>query len=224
MKVLSPSKREFPIRYPSPNRVITIRPLGAVDRPLLIGFARTLPVDDLLFLERDITQEAEVDRWITQAAGSLSTILACEGDAIVGYATFERGGVRWIRHVAELRVAVGPSARGVGLGRFLLELAFELALADGVTKVIARMMPSQTAAVTLFKRLGFEQEAVLRDHARSANGTTHDLVLLSFRALLHPEQVCQACGAPVLSALTLDGATLCSHCHELRYQELGGGA
>jgi L-amino acid N-acyltransferase YncA len=224
MKPLSPSQHEFPTRYTLAGRAITLRPLRPADQPLLIQFARTLPADDLLFLDRDITQEAEVDWWIQQAPSSLFTIVASEGDTVAGYATFERGNVRWTRHVAELRLAVGPSARGIGLGRLLLELAFELALAEGVTKVVARMTPSQAAALSLFQRLGFEQEAVLRDHAMSANGATHDLLVLSFRARLHPQQVCSICGIPVLNALTLDGAAFCSQCHEMRYQELGGGA
>ena len=105
-----------------------------------------------------------------------------------------------------------------------MELVFEIALAQGVTKVIARMTPTQSVALTLFKRLGFEQEAVLRDHAMSANGVMQDLLVLSFHTRLHPEQHCDACGILVLAALALDRARLCSRCYELRYQELGGGA
>jgi hypothetical protein len=105
----------------------------------------------------------------------------------------------------------------------LLELVFEMALDEGVTKVIARMTPDQTGARSLFKRLGFEEEVVLRDHAMGANGLTHDLLMLSFHTRLHPEQRCNSCDVLVLSALVLDGVRLCSHCYELRYQELGGG-
>ena len=207
------------------GRAVVLRPLRAADRSALLAFAQSLPVDDLLFLERDITQEAEVDWWIKQAtAGTLFTMLAWESEAIIGYATFDRGSVRWTRHVAELRVVVGPAARSLGIGRLLLELVFEIALAEGVTKVVARMTPGQTGAVTLFKRLGFEQEAVLRDHAVNAEGVTHDLLVLSFRTRLHLEQRCDNCGAPVLSALDLDRSNLCSQCYEARYQELGGGA
>ena len=224
MKSQPRSKLAFPMQFKLKRRKIVLTPLTAANRQALLALAKSLPPDDLLFLERDITKEAEVDWWIQQAeAGSLFTIVASHRDAMVGYATFDRGNARWTRHVAELRVVVGPSARGLGLGRLLLELAFESALAQGVTKVIARMTPSQTGALTLFQHLGFEQEAVLRDHAMSANGTTHDLLVLSFRARLHPEQRCEVCGVPVLNALALDGAGLCASCYELRYQELGGG-
>ena len=64
----------------------------------------------------------------------------------MGYATYDRGRVRWTRHVAELRVVVAEEVRSIGIGRLLLELVFEMALDGGVTKVIARMTPDQTGA------------------------------------------------------------------------------
>ena len=93
----------------------------------------------------------------------------------------------------------------------------------GVTKVIARMTPEQTGALKLFQRLGFAEEAVLRDHALDANGLTHDLLVLSFHTRTHREQCCEVCGVPVLEALFLDGARLCASCYETRYNELGTG-
>jgi len=224
MKSASEHKHGFPMRFKLKGRSVALRPLRAEDRMPLVAFAQALPEDDLLFLQRDITQETEVDEWIKEAmAGRLVTLVAWEGKAIVGYATYDRGSVRWTRHVAELRVVVAQSARGLGIGRLLLELVFERALNEGVTKVVARMTPEQTEAQALFKRLGFEQEAVLRNHAIGANELTHDLLVLSFPPRQHQEQRCDSCGVPILSALDLDGSKLCSHCYGFRYQELGGG-
>lgn len=217
-------KHDFPLRFNLRGRKLVLRPLEAPDREPMTAFARALPEDDLLFLQRDITQPAEVDWWIEETVrGNLVTIVAWEGPNVLGYATCDRGTVRWTRHVAELRVVVAESARGAGVGRLLLELVFEMALEEGVTKVVARMTPDQTGAQRLFQRLGFEQEATLRDHALGADGLPHDLLVLSFRTRLHPGQRCDSCGAPVLSGLALDGSSLCSHCYESRYQELGGG-
>lgn len=216
-------KQVFPRQFELAGQTVVFRPLAAGDQEPLICFARSLPEDDLLFLQRDITQPAEVDRWIAEAEErNLVTIVAWQEATIVGYATFDRGRVRWTRHVAELRVVVAPQTRGIGIGRLLLELVFEMALDAGVTKVVARMTPDQTRARSLFQGLGFEDEVVLRDHALGANGVTHDLLMLSFHTRLHAEQRCSLCGTLVLSALTLDGVGLCSHCYELKYQELGG--
>ena len=121
-------------------RTVDIRPLAAEDRREVIRFARALPGDDLLCLERDIADPAEVDAWIKDTVeGRVVTFLAWNGDVVVGYASFQRGSVPWIRHVAELRVAVAETARGFGIGRRLLEMAFETALDVGVMEVIAHM-------------------------------------------------------------------------------------
>ena len=224
MKSHTAPKHDFPMRFSLKGRSVVLRPLAGDDRARMIAFARALPEADLLFLERDITQPAEVDAWIKDALdGRLVTIVAWEDDAIVGYATFNCGNVRWTRHVAELRVVVAQSARGLGVGRLLLELAFEMVLDLAVTKVIARMTPEQTAALKLFERLGFVEEAVLKEHALDANGVNHDVLVLSFHTRTHREQCCEACGIPVLEAIVLDGSRLCSNCYEARYSELGGG-
>jgi L-amino acid N-acyltransferase YncA len=214
----------FPMRLRVKDHTVEFRPLRADECDAMVAFARTLPHDDLLFLQRDITQRAEVERWIREGAdGNLVTVAAWHGNAVAGYATYDRGTVRWTRHVAELRVVVAPGARGSGVGRMLLELVFELALEAGVTKLVARMTPDQPGAAKLFQQLGFEQEAVLRRHAIGANGQIHDLLVLGFHVGPQAPQRCEACGLPVLSALALDRVRLCSHCYENRYQELGGG-
>ncbi len=219
----SVTKHDFPMRFGLQGRTIVLRPLATEDRGPLMAFAGDLPEDDLLFLERDISQPAEVDAWIKDTLeGNLTTLLAWEDDAVVGYATFNRGNVRWTCHVAELRVVVAQSARGIGIGRLLLELAFEMVQDMAVTKIIARMTPEQSGARKLFEQLGFAEEAVLRDHALDANGLTHDLLVLSYHTRAHREQRCEECGISVLQALVLDGARLCSNCYESRYSELGG--
>ena len=223
MKTPAARKHIFPMRFQIQGKSLVFRRLSAECKEPMIRFARTLPETDLLFLERDITRQPEVDQWIQDIAdGYLVTIVAWQDETIVGYATFDRGRVRWTRHVAELRVVVAESVRGLGIGRLLLELVFEMALEVGATKIVARMTPDQVGAQRLFKRLGFEEEAVLRDHAMDANGLTHDLVVLSFRTRQHPEDCCGSCGVPVLTALALDGSRLCSHCYESRYREIGG--
>ena len=223
MKMPSEHKHSFPIRFRLKERTIIFRRLSADLGDAMVRFAQMLPEDDLLFLERDITRQAEVDRWIQEvAAGNLVTIVALQDDAIVGYTTFDRGNAHWTRHVAELRVVVAELARGLSIGRLLLELAFEMALEEGATKLVARMTPDQLGAQNLFKRLGFEEEAILRDHALDANGLPRDLLVLSFHTRLHQENRCGSCGVPVLSALSISGIQLCSQCYDLQYQELGG--
>jgi len=217
-------RQHFPLPLTLQGKALVFRPLSSTCGDAMVEFARGLPEQDLLFLDRDIAQPPVVDQWLRDVSvGKLVTIAAWQDETIVGYATMDRGNARWTRHVAELRVVVAESCRGIGLGRWLLELVFEMALEAGVTKLVARMTPDQAGALNLFQRLGFEQEAVLRDHSLDANGLTHDLLMLSFHTRQHLDSRCGSCGVAVLAPLVLEGDRLCSHCYESRYEELGGG-
>ena len=212
------------MRFSLKGRTVVLRPLAAEDRRQMITFAGALPEDDLLFLERDITQPAEVDAWIKDTLeGRLVTLVAWEDDVIVGYATFNRGHVRWTRHVAELRVVVAQSARGIGIGRLLLELAFEMVLDIGVTKVIARMTPEQTGAAEALPAAWLCRGSGLagscpgreRAHPRSAGPR-----------LPHPHAPGTMLRVLRDSRLGSPGpgrCRLCSSCYESRYSELGTG-
>ena len=219
-----PSKHTLPKTFVLRSHSIVLRSLRTEDREAMVAFARSLPPNDLLFLWQDITQPAEVDRWIRAIdEDGLITLVAWEGPAIVGYATFDRSRAQWMRHVAEIRVVVGESNRGMGVGRLLLELAFEMAIEAGVAKVVARMTPDQTQAIELFRRLGFVHEATLHGHAIGVHGCTHDLLVYSYFARDHQDQRCAVCSIFVLAPLSLSGAIRCATCYHLEYQELGGG-
>jgi L-amino acid N-acyltransferase YncA len=217
-------KSQLPKEFVLQGRHVTLHPLAEDHRDAVLAFAQALPPNDLLFLRRDITQPACTDAWIQETeAGSVITIVACEGSRIVGYVTFDRGGVQWSRHVAEIQVVVAESIRGLGVGRLLLELAFELALAAGVQKVVARMTPNQTQAIRLFQTLGFEHEATLHDHAIGVHGCLHDIWLFSYHVKQHQDNVCDGCGTVILAGLPLEGKTYCPLCFQTECQELGGG-
>jgi L-amino acid N-acyltransferase YncA len=152
----------------TPGGAIELHYAGPTDAIHLLQFARTLPPEDLFFLRRDITQPEEIDAWMRD-------------DAVLGYSSVSRTPLNWIRHVAELRVVVAPEARGLGLGRALTDAAFKIAMDMGVRKMIAQMTLEQTAAMAVFRRLGFVSEALLPDHVIDATGQTHDLLVMARR-------------------------------------------
>lgn len=170
--------------YPSTHRVgelsVTLRIMTRADKEALLSFARALPQHDLMFLRRDITQDSEVDSWLSEIeAGETITILATDDNGIVGYATVHRSLIPWSAHVAELRILTAERVRGKGMGRVLTEEAFNLALALGLEKMMAQMTLDQKAAISSFESLGFRPEALLRDHVKDREGNRHDLLVLS---------------------------------------------
>ncbi len=173
-------------RYPqhvtlSDGRKVQLRLMTADDRDAVLGFARGLPEEDLLFLRVDVTQDAVVDDWIANlASGSSTSLVAYDDEELVGYATVHRNQAPWTRRVGEIRVNIGPDYRGKGLGKNLTGQIFDVARALGLKKVMANMTSDQPGAQAAFRRLGFVPEALLADYVEDRNGTSRDLVIMSY--------------------------------------------
>ena len=169
---------------------VELRSLNADDGPAIVAFARALAPQDLLFLRVDLTQEDVVAGWIANAAeGRSTTILAWAPEGLVGYATVHRNPAPWTRGVGEIRVNVGASHRGRGLGRVLTGQIFDIAHDLGLRKLMAQMTTDQHGAQATFRRLGFVPEALLADYVEDRNGLTHDLVLMTYTVDGHSDLV-----------------------------------
>ncbi len=174
------SIKGFPKSRVVQQRRLEFRLMGADDGPLVLSFARALPAHDLLFLLRDITQEHNVDRWLQDVRdGTNCTVLALEGDTVIGYGSLIRSQQDWSQHVAEIRVLTAASARGLGLGQLLTREAFQIALEMGVEKISARMTLDQAGARRVFEGMGFRPEAVLHDEVKDKSGNKHDLLVMA---------------------------------------------
>ena len=214
--------QQLPIDLKRDGRTIRLRNLNGSDGNKLLEFGSRQPSEDLLYEERDITSVADVGDWLHDTeAGRIRTVLAEEHDNIIGYASIERGRLRWTRHVAEIRVMVDVSVRRLGLGHVLLGLAFEAALSDDVAKIIAQMTPDQVGARKIFEQLGFVEDAVLTRHVASADGELHDLIVMRFDTA--QRLLCRECGEHVLTLIPLQGKQLCWSCYEIVDLELGAG-
>lgn len=169
---------------------VEIRPMTASDRDAIVGFARQLPQEDLLFLRVDITEPAVVDAWIrNQQSGLSTTLLAYDESGLIGYAAVHRNPAPWTRRVGEIRVNVSPAYRGKGLGRVLITHIFDLARGLGLAKLVANMTSDQHGAQTAFRHLGFVPEAVLADHVEDREGRSRDLIIMTHDVEGHTDRV-----------------------------------
>jgi L-amino acid N-acyltransferase YncA len=171
----------FPRDLTLPNgTAIKLRLLESGDKEKILAFARSLPHDDLLFLRMDITEQATVDDWIRNVEhGDTATVIAEAGGDIVGYASVHSDQARWTRRVGEIRVQVGATFRGVGLGRQLAAQIFRIGQLRGLKKMAAMMTPDQAGARAAFEKLGFQVEALLQDWVVDRNGRPRDLLIMS---------------------------------------------
>jgi RimJ/RimL family protein N-acetyltransferase len=174
--------REYPreLKLASGKR-IELRLAGANSGPELLAFARSLPKADLMFLRMDITDPHNIDEWLRNIErGRTITIMAYDGEKLVGWASLHHNEVLWTRHVGEIRTIVGAEFRNMRLGVRLVEEMFEVGKDIGLRKITAHMMSDQRGARAAFERIGFRPEALLADYTVDAEGRTHDMLIMSY--------------------------------------------
>lgn len=71
-----------------------------------------------------------------------------------------------------------PPWRGRGGGQALMEAAMAAVRSD-VHKVTLEVFPENEAAIALYRRMGFEQEGLLRDHYRREDGSLRSSVVMA---------------------------------------------
>jgi RimJ/RimL family protein N-acetyltransferase len=172
--------RTYPVHVSTDAGDIELRMMGAADEALVLEFAQKLPVHDLLFLPRNISEPRVLAAWIKEIEhGSITSLLAVKSGRVVGCGTIVRDPLSWSPHVGEIRNVVSPEVRGQGVGRALSQETFALALSVGLEKLLVQMTVDQTGAIAIFEGLGFKAEALFRDHVRDSAGNKHDIVVLA---------------------------------------------
>ncbi len=160
--------------------VVTLRPMVSEDGPALLDFFRRLPPEDRQFLKDDVTRSETVEAWSRNLNyARVLPILAEHEGRIAGDATLHRQTDGWMRHIAQIRVVTDARYRRRGLATALAREIFYLALQGGLDKMVAEMAADQAAAITIFRKLGFEQEARLANQVVDLHGRKHDLVILT---------------------------------------------
>jgi N-acetylglutamate synthase-like GNAT family acetyltransferase len=176
---MSSETRSYPRRVATEAGEIEFRLMSSADEAAVLAFAQKLPVHDLLFLPRDISEPKVLTAWIKEIErGAITSLLALKAGTVVGCGTLVRDPLSWSPHVGELRSVVSTDVRGQGVGRALSQETFALALGAGLEKLVVQMTVDQTGAIAIFEGLGFKAEALLRDHVKDKAGKSHDIVVL----------------------------------------------
>lgn len=155
---------------------VEIVDLEAVSGDAVRRFFQRIPEGDRTFFKENVLADGTVESW----AGDKDRrrLVAVDDGDVVGYLALIPE-IGWSSHVGEIRLVVDPDRRRGGLGRALARRGLISALELGLAKVYVEVVADQTAAVAMFQALGFEGEALLRDHVRDRSGELRDLVLLA---------------------------------------------
>jgi RimJ/RimL family protein N-acetyltransferase len=80
--------------------------------------------------------------------------------------------------VADFGMMVAADERGKGIGTALLTTAIDWARGAGAHKIALQVWPENQAAISLYKKFGFEEEGLLRRHYRRRSGEQWDAVVM----------------------------------------------
>ena len=153
-----------------------VRPLEpALAAPLRAFFSRVPESDHSSFAE-DVFEPGLIEQWLDDTRARRS--VAVDGDHVIGYVAVLPL-VGWSSHVGSLRVVVDPAVRGRGVGRELARHGLRTGLDLGLTKLVVEVVVDAVPAIGMFEAMGFEPEALLRDHVRDRAGRLRDLVVLA---------------------------------------------
>lgn len=158
---------------------IVLRQLKKKDRNRLTVFFRSLPKEDRIYLRVDITDKETIKQIIKSSKlGDSKRIIALDNDNIIATGLLELEKRKWKKHFGEIRLLVSKSYRRKGLGMLLARELYLLAISEKVEDIIVKMMKPQVAAINIFKRMGFKEEAVLPDYVKDLEGTKRDLIIM----------------------------------------------
>jgi ribosomal protein S18 acetylase RimI-like enzyme len=158
---------------------VEIRPARARDAAPFVEMWRSVVEEGRWVRSETVAHPTRVYRarfrrpWTDEEA----QIVAVEGERVVGHLYIQRERHPVTRHVATLGIAVAPDRRGEGIGAALLDEAIRWARGAGVEKIVLSVYPSNTAAISLYRRFGFVDEGRLSRQSRRSGGYLDEILM-----------------------------------------------
>lgn len=105
-------------------------------------------------------------------------LLADYNEQLVGHAFLEPFHLQSLRHVADLNIAVHLGWQHQGIGTKLIEKIIESAKNSGVIeKIQLNVRATNTPAITLYKKMGFQEEGLLKKRIKVQDHYIDDLIM-----------------------------------------------
>ncbi|MDQ2631995.1 MAG: GNAT family N-acetyltransferase [Actinomycetota bacterium] len=141
-----------------------------------LGAGMKAVVDEGIWLATEAASELELANRYRQVIleGDPLFVLEEEG-GIVGSLTLHSTETSGVMAVG---MWVAPSHRGRGGGRMLIEAALA-ARPEEVHKIELEVFPENEAAIELYRKMGFEEEGLRRNHYRRRDGSLRSALIMA---------------------------------------------
>ncbi|MGH3455556.1 MAG: GNAT family N-acetyltransferase [Nocardioidaceae bacterium] len=143
-----------------------IRTATPADWPPIWAFMQPIvEAGETFSWHRDLSEAAARERWYADPPGH--TVVAADGDAILGTAVTGPNHEGPASHIATASFMVDPAHGGRGVGRGLGEHVLQLARTDGYRGMqFNAVVETNTRAVALWQAIGFEIRTTIPDGFR----------------------------------------------------------
>lgn len=165
------------------NIEVTVRRATKDDAKKMIDFYNVVggETDFLSFGANEFKRDLrEYEEYITATSNEQNSImlLALIDSEIISIATINSSQKERTKHVGTLGIVIAKKYTGLGLGRLLMNDLIEWAKQNGVTKKISLVTnETNTVAIELYKKLGFEVEGLLKKD-NFINGNFNNTIIM----------------------------------------------
>ena len=157
---------------------ITVRPADERDVKAITRIYNQGIVDRSATLETEERTEDERRAWLAAREARHPVLVAERAGEVVGWGSLNGFNPRpAYRHVADFSVYVAREARGMGVGRALLERIISTARELEYHKLVLAAFPWNEAGLALYRRMGFREVGTYREQGQ-LDGRWVDVVLM----------------------------------------------
>ena len=161
------------------GRRVAIRLLNGEDFDKLLAFFQGLPDSNRLFLQHNVSDPELIRKWTQRIdLEQVIPLVAEDTGQIVAMGTLHMSPYGWMQHVGQIRLAIAPTHRGVGLGTVVAHELVELAEDRNLEKLYANVIESDGVSLRMLQRLGFKVAAVLKDLVKDQSGKKQNLAIM----------------------------------------------
>ncbi|MCE5295343.1 MAG: GNAT family N-acetyltransferase [Chlamydiales bacterium] len=156
---------------------ITIRKAEVKDALCIVEAERAIAQEPGYFCSKpsELDERAVVET--IQSPLCIYLVAECEGQ-IVGHAFLESYTLQSLRHVADLNIAIHIGWQRKGIGEKLLEQIIKKAKSSSVLeKIQLNVRASNIPAISLYKKMGFQEEGRLKNRVKIKDRYIDDLVM-----------------------------------------------
>lgn len=156
---------------------ITIRKAEVKDAPCILKAEQEIVQEPGYFCSQpsELNEKAVVQT--IQSPQSIYLVAEYEGQ-IIGHAFLEPYTLQSLRHIADLNIAVHLGWQSKGIGRKLLEQIIKRAKCSSVIeKIQLNVRATNIPAISLYKKMGFQQEGRLQNRVKIKDHYIDDLIM-----------------------------------------------